>query len=528
MWEMIFCDRAAGLFAARGILGRSYAVLKNSKGMPPSFLETAARFLVIGFLKRFVTAGCILLEDGVSVLRFQGSHEKCPLKVALRVHSAQFYWKFATRGDLGVADAYTDGDFSISDKNEGLLNLFQTSPIHATIDAATPFWMANPIRMKGICWLGTGAFALAILEMRFSRVIAFLARAPKIFIANSYGSTVHEKRGWWWPVLLTTSVATVRYVHHHASRKNTLAQARRNIAYHYDLSNEMFGLFLDETMTYSCGVFKFPDEHLKDAQLRKFSVFVKKAKIMENHEVLEIGCGWGGLAIEVVKQTGCKYTAINISEKQLMFAEQRVKEAGLQDRIKFLLCDYRQLPPTKKYDRILACEMIEHVGHEYCEEFFSCCDSILAENGLLILQLILAVLVSQFSSIPDPLFHEFRRSPGFVKEFIFPGAYLPSLSRVTAAMAASSRLSVEHVENIGIHYYKTLRCWRMNFLEHQTKILSLGFDEKFIRKWEYYLDYCAAGFKTHTLGNYQIVLSRYGNNVAFNDPFEGILSALSY
>ncbi|KAK7857504.1 tuberculostearic acid methyltransferase ufaa1, partial [Quercus suber] len=275
-------------------------------------------------------------------------------------------------------------------------------------------------------------------------------------------------------------------------------------------SNELFAQFLDETMTYSTGLFKKEDEDLKVAQLRKISSLIEKAIIDEKHEVLEIGSGWGSFAIEVVNQTGCKYTGITLSKEQLKLAEKKVKDAGLQDRIKFLLCDYRQLPDTYKYDRIISCEMIEHVGHEYMDEFFGCCESLLAEDGLFVLQ---------FSSMPDERYNEHMRSSDFIKEYIFPGACIPSFSRVTSAMANASRLSVEHVENIGIHYYQTLRYWRRNFMNNQSKILALGFDEKFIRTWEYYFDYCAAGFKSRTLGVYQVVFSRPGNVAVLNNPY---------
>ncbi|KAL6519880.1 hypothetical protein OROMI_032774 [Orobanche minor] len=192
--------------------------------------------------------------------------------------------------------------------------------------------------------------------------------------------------------------------------------------------------------------------------------------------------------------SGCKYTGITLSEQQLNYAELKVKEAGLQDQIKFLLCDYHQLPESEKYDRIISCEMLEAVGHEYMELFFKCCESALADNGLFVLQ---------FTPIADEKYDEFRLSQGFIKEYIFPGGCLPSLNRVTSAMATASRLSVMHLEDIGSHYYRTLRCWRESFLKNQMKILALGFDEKFIRTWEYYFDYCAAGFKLRVLGNYQ-------------------------
>ncbi|PIN01623.1 Cyclopropane-fatty-acyl-phospholipid synthase [Handroanthus impetiginosus] len=343
----------------------------------------------------------------------------------------------ATEADLGLADAYINGDFSFVDKNEGLLKLFM------------------------------------------------------IFITNTELNTskLNKKRGWWTPLLFTSVAASAKYFLKHVLRKNTLTQARQNISRHYDLSNELFSLFLDETMAYSCAIFKTPSEDLKNAQLRKIQTLIEKARIDKEHHILEIGCGWGSLAVEVVKQIGCKYTGITLSEKQLQYAKFKVKEAGLQDQIEFLLCDYRQLPKTSKYDRIISCEMLEAVGHEYMEEFFKCCESVLTENGLFILQ---------FISIADEKYDEFRLSPGFIKEYIFPGGCLPSLSRVTSAMAAASRLS---------------------------KILALGFDEKFIRTWEYYFDYCAAGFKSRILANYQIVFYRPGDVAATgHDPYKAIPS----
>ncbi|KAH9681793.1 Amino oxidase domain-containing protein [Citrus sinensis] len=263
---------------------------------------------------------------------------------------------------------------------------------------------------------------------------------------DSSTSKLKQKRGWWSPMFFTASIASAKYFFRHISRKNTLTQARRNISRHYDLSEH---------------------EDLEVAQMRKVSLLIQKARVSKGHEVLEIGCGWGTLAIEIVKQTGCKYTGITLSEEQLKYAEMKVKEAGLQDHIRLYLCDYRQLPKSNKYDRIISCEMIEAVGHDYMEEFFGCCESLLAEHGLLLLQ---------FISVPDQCYDEHRLSPGFIKEYIFPGGCLPSLNRITSAMTSSSRL---------------------------CKIRALGFSEKFIRTWEYYFDYCAAGFKSRTLGDYQ-------------------------
>ncbi|KAL3634448.1 hypothetical protein CASFOL_021502 [Castilleja foliolosa] len=457
----------AGMLAANGLLRKQCTLQNNPKHMVPSWLETGARLLVTRFLERFIAIGSItLLEDGGTMFVFEGKRKSSPLIVHLKIHSPQFYWKFATEADLGLADAYINGDFSFVDKNSGLLNLFM------------------------------------------------------IFIANrdlSISTTnLNNKGGWWTPMLLTSALSSAKYFVQHVSRKNTLTQARRNISRHYDLSNDMFALFLDETMAYSCAIFKTEDEDLKIAQYRKISILIEKARVSKNHHVLEIGSGWGTLAIEVVKRTGCKYTGITLSEEQLKYAEVKVKEAGLQDNIKFLLCDYRQLPENIKYDRIISCEMLEAVGHEYMEDFFRSCDSVLEDDGLFVLQYI---------SMPDERYEEHRRSSEFIKEYIFPGCCIPSLSRVTSAMAAASKLCVEHLEDIGIHYYQTLRYWRENFLAKQRKIEDLGFDEKFIRTWEYYFDYCAAGFKTCTLGDYQIVFSRPGNVAAFGDPYKSVPSA---
>lgn len=457
----------AGKVAAHGVLGKRYDPLKNPVHMVPSLMETGARLVVTRFLQRYVSTGCLtLLEEGGTIFVFEGTSGKAHTKSVLKVHNPLFYWKIATQADLGLADAYIHGYFSVVDKQEGLLDLL-----------------------------------LILIGNRD--------------ITNSSGKSLN-RRGWWTPLLLTAGISSAQYFYRHISRQNSLTQARRNISRHYDLSNDFFSLFLDDTMTYSCAIFKMDNEDLKIAQLRKISLLIEKARIDSKHEVLEIGCGWGSLAIEIVKRTGCKYTGITLSEEQLKFAKKRVKDAGLEDKITILLCDYRRLPSFHKFDRIISCEMIEAVGHEYMEEFFSCCDSLLAENGIFVLQ---------FISIPDERYDEYRRSSDFIKEYIFPGGCLPSLSRITSAMAATSRFCVEHVENIGIHYYQTLRCWRDNFMEKKSEILALGFDEKFIRTWEYYFIYCAAGFKSLTLGNYQVVFSRPGNLKAFGDPYKSIPSA---
>ncbi|KAM3356663.1 hypothetical protein P3S68_023377 [Capsicum galapagoense] len=445
----------AGVVAADGMLRRNCSILYSSKHLVPTWAETGARLLVTRFFKSYIQTGCIiLLEEGGTVFTFQGTNRKCSLKVSLLVHRTQFYWKVATQADLGLADAFIHGDFSFVDKNKGLLNLIM----------------------------------IFIDNRNLKESVGTSSKKRLVDTRALYSSTVICK----------------------------ILHSTWNISRHYDLSNELFSLFLDETMTYSCAIFKSEDEDLKDAQLRKIYVLIRKAKISKEHHILDIGCGWGSFVVEVVKQTGCKYTGITLSEQQLKYAQLRVEQAGLQDQITFILCDYRQIPNKDKYDRIISIGMIEHVGHDYMEEFFTCCESALKDDGLLVLQ---------FISMPDGSYDEYRHSHGFIKEYIFPGGCLPSLSRVTSAMAAVSKLCVVHLEEIGIHYYQTLRCWRKNFLENQSQIRALGFDDKFIRTWEYYFDYCAAGFKMRIIGDYQIVFSRPGNVATFDDSYNGVPSA---
>ncbi|CAI9118088.1 OLC1v1019606C1 [Oldenlandia corymbosa var. corymbosa] len=422
--------------------------------LPGSWKDKWARNLIIRFLGEFIVSGCLIFseEDGTILTFGDASQKRTALKVSVKVHNPQFYWKVATEADLGFADAYINGDISFVDQNQGLLNLF----------------------------------------------LIFITN-KELKASLSSGSA---------PLLLSAGLASAKYLFKYVLRPNNLTQARRNVSLHYDLSNELFSRFLDETMSYSCGIFKSQDDDLKTAQLRKISSLIEKAKIRKEHHVLDIGCGWGTLGIEAVKRTGCQYTGITLSEEQLVYAQQKVKDVGFQDRINLVLCDYRQLPNNFKYDIIISCEMVEHVGHGFFEKFFKCCDSALAENGLLLLQ---------FTSVPDQRYEEYRRCRSFIREYIFPGGCLPSLTRLMTAMTTASKLCVEHVENIGFHYYPTLRYWRKNFAKNKSEILALGFDEKFIRAWEYYFDYTAGGFKTGIIGNYQVVFSRPGNVSSFGN-----------
>ena len=286
----------------------------------------------------------------------------------------------------------------------------------------------------------------------------------------------------------------------HLKRKNTLSCSPKNIQAHYDLSNEFFQVFLDPTMTYSCGLYLSPEDDLETAQKNKLQSIIRKAAIDSSDHVLEIGCGWGSFAMEAVTTTGCRVTGITISEAQYTLAKERIRKAGLEDQITILLQDYREIQGS--FDKIVSIEMLEGVGHKYFGTFFQCCDRLLKTNGLLILQVI---------TCPDQGYESYRKECGWIPRHIFPGGLLPSLTALCSAMTASSSFIVEDLENIGIHYARTLREWRTRFLAGIDRVSQLGFDREFQRKWLYYLSLCEAGFATRTQNDLQLVLTRINN-----------------
>lgn len=297
-----------------------------------------------------------------------------------------------------------------------------------------------------------------------------------------------------------TAAAAKRVMHliGHSRNKNTKQGSRRNIHAHYDLGNDFYRLFLDrETMMYSAAVFENPDEPLAAAQRRKIRRLAELADIRPEHHVLEIGCGWGGFAIETAKQTGCRVTGLTLSEEQFKFAAERVVAEGLDDQVDIVLCDYRDM--TGSFDRIVSIEMLEAVGHEFYGSFFATCDRLLKPGGRAALQVI---------TIPDQRYDAYRANPDWIQKHIFPGGMLPSLTELAKAMTKHSAFTVEHLENIGLHYAETLRHWRAAFEENKEQLLELGYDETFQRKWIYYLCYCEAGFQTRFTNTLHLVLTR--------------------
>ena len=296
--------------------------------------------------------------------------------------------------------------------------------------------------------------------------------------------------GWW------RRLAAIPRVLAHRARGNTVRQASRNIRRHYDLGNDFYRLFLDETMTYSSAVFDRPDQSLADAQRNKYRVMAERAGLGPGMRVLEIGSGWGGFALYAAGELGCDVTSITISPAQQALATERIAAAGLEDRARVELRDYRAIDGT--YDAIVSIEMLEAVGHEYFPAFFEACDRALEPGGRLSLQTI---------TVPDASYEAQRRGASWIQTYIFPGGLLPSLAVIERATAATSLL-ITGTQDIAASYARTLATWRATFHAHLDEVRELGFDERFIRMWDYYLAISEAGFATGITQDQQLILEK--------------------
>jgi cyclopropane-fatty-acyl-phospholipid synthase len=282
----------------------------------------------------------------------------------------------------------------------------------------------------------------------------------------------------------------------HRARRNTKTQSRRNIAAHYDLGNEFYRLFLDETLTYSSAVFASPEQSLADAQRNKYRIMAERAGLAPGMHVLEIGTGWGGFALHAAGEVGCRVTTITISAEQHRLATERVRRAGLNDRVDVRLLDYRDVSGT--YDAIVSIEMLEAVGAEYFATFFEACDRALAPGGRMSVQSI---------CLPDVAYEPQRRGANWIQQYIFPGGLVPSLAVIERALHGT-RLLLTGTQDIAADYARTLAVWRSTFLRRLDEVRALGFDERFIRMWEYYLALSEAGFATGLVQDQQIVLEK--------------------
>ena len=294
---------------------------------------------------------------------------------------------------------------------------------------------------------------------------------------------------------------------YHALRRNSEKGSAANIRAHYDVSNEFFGLFLDPTMTYSCGVFETEDATLEQASIAKIDRLCRKLELAPDDHLLEIGTGWGAFALHAAREYGCRVTTTTISKEQHALAKERIHAAGLEDRITLLFEDYRRL--EGQFDKLVSVEMIEAVGAQYYPEFFERCAKLLKPEGKLALQAI---------TIADQHFERARRSVDFIQRHVFPGSCIPSVTALCTAATKASDLRITGLDDIGPHYVRTLALWREALLERWDDARAMGYSNAFLRQWEFYFAYCEGGFAERHISDVHMVFEKPGTRPALNPP----------
>jgi cyclopropane-fatty-acyl-phospholipid synthase len=318
-----------------------------------------------------------------------------------------------------------------------------------------------------------------------------LLQVIRLFVLNMEAlERIDTQRSWWQK--LGTRVF-------HALRRNSLPGSRRNIAAHYDLSNDFFRLFLDETMAYSAGIYKHRDATLLEASRAKFQHICERLQLQATDHLLEIGTGWGGLAIHAAKHFGCRVTTTTLSHEQYLYAQAWVEREGLSERITLLEQDYRVL--EGQYDKLVSVEMIEAVGAHYYPAYFSKCSAMLKPEGLMLIQAI---------TISDQRYQQSLTKTDFIKRYIFPGGQLPSNAAITANVAAHTDMQLIGMEDITYDYALTLRAWRERFQNRLQDVRQLGCDEVFVRMWRFYLCFCEGGFLERVIHTGQFLLAKPG------------------
>jgi cyclopropane-fatty-acyl-phospholipid synthase len=283
----------------------------------------------------------------------------------------------------------------------------------------------------------------------------------------------------------------------HWLNRNTRKGSQKNIAAHYDLGNDLFEQFLDPTMMYSAAQFLTPEDTLEQAQLNKLERICQKLALKPSDHLLEIGTGWGSMALYAAQNYGCRVTTTTLSKEQYAFTAQRIEQLGLQDQVTLLLEDYRDL--TGEYDKLVSIEMIEAVGHRFLPTYFKQCAHLLKSNGLMLIQAI---------TIREQRYEQAKRGVDFIQRYIFPGGALPCVQKMLEVVSRHTDMNLLHMEDFGLHYAKTLRLWHENFRRAHGRLTELGYDDYFLRLWEFYLCYCEGGFLERTIGTAQLLLAK--------------------
>ena len=364
--------------------------------------------------------------------------KKIEEKITLEIYNNRFFTRVMLYGDIGFSESYIDEDFETSN----LTKLIELALLNAK-------------------YLGTTS------ENEKNKLINLMPVFNKI---------------------------------KHSLRKNSKTNSRKNISAHYDLSNDFYKLMLDETMMYSSAVFSHKNQDLYEAQKNKLEKLSSKLNLKEGSKVLEIGSGWGAMALHLANDKGCDVTTVTLSVEQKKLCEDRFKEHNIEDKIDILLKDYRDL--NGKFDAIIAVEMFEAVGKEYFHIFFKKCQELLKPNGVLVLQVI---------TMPDQRYKDYSKGTDFIQKYIFPGGHLPSISKILEVTSKHTRLNLNHLEEFTEDYAKTLNIWNENFEKKLEEVKNLGFDNYFIRMWKMYLNYCEAAFLTRNINLHQLVFTRDQN-----------------
>jgi cyclopropane-fatty-acyl-phospholipid synthase len=283
----------------------------------------------------------------------------------------------------------------------------------------------------------------------------------------------------------------------HWLNRNTQVNAKKNIVAHYDLGNELYTRFLDNNMLYSAAIYQSADDTLESAQINKMERLCQQLKLEKSDSVIEIGTGWGGMAIYMAKQYGCHVTTTTISDEQYAYAQEKVSEAGLEDKITLLKKDYRDLEGS--FDKLVSIEMIEAVGKEFLPSYIQKCNSLVKPGGLLAIQAI---------TIADQRFDSYSKSVDFIQKYIFPGGFLPSITDLLSKATKYSDLVLHDLHDIGLDYAQTLRDWRYRFNLSEVELSKLGYDERFMRMWRYYLCYCEGGFLAKSISTVHLTFRK--------------------
>lgn len=403
-----------------------------------SFQWTLCEVLTRKAFSRFTHGGMRMTwPDGRT--QFFGA-EGAPVTAEIRIrHRAMFFHRLCLFGNVGFGEAYVEGDWDTP-----------------SISAVISWFIENLHRTPG-----TEGSSQQVALMNLLRIVNRV---------------------------------------HHWLRPNSVRTSRRNIAEHYDLGNDFYSLWLDETMTYSAARYTETEQGLMEAQLGKYESLCRKLKLKPTDHVLEIGCGWGGFSSYAAKTYGCRVTAVTISEAQHKYASERIQREGLSELVEIRLQDYRHV--TGQYDKIASIEMLEAVGDKFLETYFAKCAEVLKRDGLLAVQMI---------TVPDRDYKLLRKGTDWIQKHIFPGSLLLSVGRVNEALNCTSNLFMHELEDLGAGYARTLHEWWDRFNARLEEVKSLGFDDRFIRKWNYYLQYCEAAFATRNISVVQACYTRPNN-----------------